>query len=221
MKAVLFDVYETLLTGTRHTDREPRLRQVAHDFGVSFDSSKSLTDRLDSEIRAAHQQSTAAFPEVDIRELWVNIFPSLPDPDAFALAAEEAVHPVIAIPSAEETLIKLAERGIVLGIISNAQAYTRTLLKHHLPNAWELFDPELLLFSYQHRIAKPDPTLFQMALKRLGARGIRAHEILMVGDSEKNDIEPAKALGMQAELVELGKVRLDPESLLGKGVPRA
>ena len=44
-------------------------------------------------------------------------------------------------------------------------------------------------------IRKPDPQLFQLALERMG---LKAGEALVVGDSLKNDILPARSLGCQA-----------------------
>ncbi|MEP4076366.1 HAD family hydrolase [Haloferula sp.] len=203
MKAVLFDVYETLLTGSRKEDREPLLRTVTDRFGLEFPASQSLSDRLDQEVQLEHRQSPEEFPEIDIRDTWRRIFPSLTDADAdgFALAAEEAIHPVTAIGGARETILEFHQRGIALGIISNAQAYTKILLDRHLGDAWHCFDPELLFFSYEHRIAKPDSRLFQLAKERLAVRGIPVSEVLMVGDSIKNDIEPARSVGFRTHLV--------------------
>ena len=200
MKAVLFDVYETLLTGERLADREPLLRKVAANFGLKFDTESSLTARLDHEIRLEHRRSAFSHPEIDIRMIWKSIFPSLNDPDAFALSAEEAIHPVKAIAGAEKTLLELNQRGIKLGIISNAQAYTRILLQKHLPNAWANFDPQLLFFSYEHGVAKPGHELFRLARNQLTTIDICPHEVLMIGDSVTNDIEPAKAVGFKTGL---------------------
>lgn len=222
MKAVLFDVYETLLTGTRHADREARLRRVIRQFGLEFPDDQALAERLDLEIRLEHQQSSEEHPEVDIREIWRRIFPRLDDPEPFALAAENAVHPVAAIPGAEETLLKLDRRGLKLGIISNAQAYTRKLLKRHLPEAWNCFDSGLLFFSYEHRISKPDSHLFRLAIDRLARDGIHPGEVLMVGDSETNDIGPARSLGLTTHLVrgvlpDLSRIPAGPEDQRHQG----
>ncbi|MGB6220216.1 MAG: HAD family hydrolase [Haloferula sp.] len=201
MKAVLFDVYETLLTGTRLQDREPGLRQVLSHFGLDYPSSESLCDRLDREIRIENQQSQEPHPEVDIREIWKRIFPSLDRPDAFSLAAEEAIHPVRLKAGARDLVVDFHKQGRLLGIVSNAQAYTRILLEKHLGEAWSHFTPDLMIFSYEHRTSKPGRAIFQIALDRLKTHGIGPHETLMVGDSIVNDIEPAQRLGMQARLV--------------------
>lgn len=201
MKAALFDVYGTLLRGRRVTDRETPLREVIRRFGLSHPPHESVAERLDLEIRRAHELSGAPFPEVDIRDIWRRLFPGLEDADSFALAAENAIHPVEAIDSSIELAESLRADGVALGIVSNAQAYTRVLLQRHLGELWEAFDPGLLAFSYQHRIAKPDLRLFQVVLGELTHRGIRPDEVVMIGDSPTHDIAPAESLGMRTRLV--------------------
>lgn len=114
--------------------------------------------------------------------------------EEFALAAENAMHPTALINTARERIHELIRVGVKLGIISNAQHYTRQLLTEHLGDLWEQFDPELMIFSYEHQMAKPDPRLFEMAIRR--AR-LPAREVLMVGDSDVNDCAPASRAGMQ------------------------
>ncbi|MEM1084613.1 MAG: HAD family hydrolase [Verrucomicrobiota bacterium] len=217
MKAALFDVYGTLLIGSRVTGREAPLRKIVAQHKLSFPPDLSLSQSLDNRISEAHRLSEADYPEIDIREIWQEIFPDLIDADFFALEAEKAVHPVTAEQSAAATILDLHRNGLKLGIISNAQAYTRILLKEHLGPAWDCFDPNLCLYSYEHRIAKPDPFLFQTAIERLSRHGITPSETVMIGDSVENDIEPARRLGMQVKWLK-EESELTPESLSGKGM---
>lgn len=50
----------------------------------------------------------------------------------------------------------------------------------------------LVIDSAEAGVRKPDPAIFGLALERLG---VRPEEILVIGDSVKNDIEPPRALG--------------------------
>jgi putative hydrolase of the HAD superfamily len=89
-------------------------------------------------------------------------------------------------------------RGIALGLASNAQPYTLHELDLALSEAGlsrSLFRSDLVFWSYLHGYAKPDPHVFRAISARLLAEGITAGEILMVGDREDNDIEPARAQG--------------------------
>jgi FMN phosphatase YigB (HAD superfamily) len=114
-----------------------------------------------------------------------------------------------------EVLTRLRERGCVLGIASNSQAYTLRELREHLAPAGlslDLFDRDVCFWSFAHGFSKPDPHVFQILTARLKERGIRSVETLMVGDRLDNDIEPVQAFGWQTWLLtssptagELGK----------------
>ncbi|BCX50239.1 FMN phosphatase YigB HAD superfamily [Haloferula helveola] len=200
MKAVLFDVYQTLLSGRRVERPDGPLREVITRFGLELDPDQSPSERLREEFRRDHARSEHSHPEVDIRDCWRRIFPSLSDPDAFALAAEQAVHPVLPMQGAREAIRRLHDRGCRLGIVSNAQAYTTPLLKEHLGPEWSLFEPSICAFSYRFGFAKPNPGLFRAAIEPLLSTGIPPEEILMIGDSPTNDIVPAQSLGIRTHL---------------------
>lgn len=53
---------------------------------------------------------------------------------------------------------------------------------------------DLVVASAEEGVSKPDPGIFEIALRRAGCA---AHDAVMVGDRIDNDIRPAKALGMQ------------------------
>lgn len=53
--------------------------------------------------------------------------------------------------------------------------------------------------SAKVKIRKPDSKIFELGIKALD---LKAEEVLVVGDSMKNDIEPARALGCQTLLLE-------------------
>jgi putative hydrolase of the HAD superfamily len=92
----------------------------------------------------------------------------------------------------------LKDRPSLLGIASNAQAYTLRELSEALAThalGMDLFESHLCFWSFQHGFSKPDPHVFQILTARLAARGIGSAEILMVGDRFDNDIEPARNHG--------------------------
>ncbi|MBB5353787.1 FMN phosphatase YigB (HAD superfamily) [Haloferula luteola] len=200
IRAVFFDVYGTLLDGPRRDDRGQKMSEVARQFGLH--PIPQLDQRLDQAIQDSHAQSSEPFPEIDIRELWQAIFPDLGDRDRFAFEVEEAIHPVSIVPQGAVLLEQAVQQGAALGVISNAQAYTRSLLAQHFPHHWKSFDSELLVFSYEHRIAKPDLRLFQTAQLPLLRRGFQPDEILMVGDSPGHDLLPAAQLGWRTLQIE-------------------
>lgn len=191
---MLFDIYGTLLQGRRLTDHRRRMAEVARRFGLEHDF--ALDRAFDHAVVAAHRASPDPWPEIDVREIWIHLFPELDEPDRFALEIEDAIHPVSPTPWAEGLLDQTFARGLPVGIVSNAQAYTRILMQRHFPRHWPRFRPDLLAFSYEHRIAKPDLRLFEIALAPLLEEAIDPGHVVMVGDSPENDLAPARELGL-------------------------
>jgi putative hydrolase of the HAD superfamily len=99
--------------------------------------------------------------------------------------------------------LRLKERGVLTAILSNMGDNVLDNMKREfdwLPR----FD--VLVWSYQLRIAKPDPAIYRYVLDKLGAR---PEEALFLDDKLIN-IEAAQALGMQAiQFSTVEKLRLD------------
>ncbi|MGE9269580.1 MAG: hypothetical protein ACQKBU_02155, partial [Verrucomicrobiales bacterium] len=85
MKAVLFDVYETLIRGTRipTSDHDASWHQVALSFGL--EPRTQVRRSMDDFIQQEHERSPHPHPEVDIREFWRRLYPELEDIDTFSL----------------------------------------------------------------------------------------------------------------------------------------
>lgn len=204
IEVVLLDVYGTLLRGHRIDRPEDAMRRVAAEFGLEI-TTPSLDAAFTQAIAGAHSRSPEPWPEVDVREIWRGIFPELNDPETtgpVALAMEQARHVVEPVSGAAEFLDRAADAEITLGLVSNAQAYTESLLEHHF--GLERFDSSRHAFSYVHRIAKPDPRLFERALAADDQRGLPRNQVLMIGDSLTNDIVPARSLGLRTCLLPHG-----------------
>ncbi len=86
---------------------------------------------------------------------------------------------------------QLKERGLLTAILSNMGDSV-------LENIQREFDwlPrfDVLIWSYQHNLAKPDPAIYRLALQKLGAN---PEEALFIDDKLVN-IDAAHALGMPA-----------------------
>ncbi len=69
---------------------------------------------------------------------------------------------------AKEVLAALKSKGFRLGIISNTADLARPAILDLLPPDFSLsdFDPQLVLFSSELGIAKPDPAVFREAVRR-------------------------------------------------------
>jgi len=93
------------------------------------------------------------------------------------------------------TLSTLRDRGIGMGIISNWDYRLPALLEQL--NLSTYFDEALI--SFREGIAKPSVDLYRRALNRVAHP---AHAIRYVGDHVDLDLEPARAVGMDAYIVD-------------------
>ncbi len=94
-----------------------------------------------------------------------------------------------------ETLTHLKNEGYLVGVISNSPPCINDQLldlgiKQYVDEA---------LFSFEVGSRKPEKEIFTMLLSRMGVTPARA---LMVGDSIKNDINGARAVGIDALLLD-------------------
>ncbi|HEV2136638.1 MAG TPA: HAD family phosphatase [Terracidiphilus sp.] len=95
---------------------------------------------------------------------------------------------------------QLKKDGILTAILSNIGDSVHESLQREFH--W-LVNFDVLVWSYQLRIAKPDPAIFEYALQKLG---VAAAETLFIDDKPVN-VEAACAVGMKA-LVYVGMTKL-------------
>jgi len=187
------------------------------NIGVRYDSRRPPTaEEFHTAIEDAHAVSKARgieTPEIDVLEIWGlvlsrwnaegRIFPTADiDSRDFALEYETLANPVWPMPGAAECLDRLRTVGFVLGIVSNAQFYTRLLFPALLGKTLDGlgFEPDLQVFSFEHGFGKPGRGLCEVASKRLASRGILPNETLFVGNDMLNDVAPAAAVGFRTAL---------------------
>ena len=211
IRAVIFDVYGTLLeVGPPPADADARWEKLFREF---FQAAPAFT-RLDFAIACQRSMATRhatargrgiAFPEILWPEVVAEVLPGFaPWPasaqEEFVFRLLQTSHTTRLFEGAADALRQFTLAGCVLGIASNAQAYTLRELREALRPAslhLDLFAGDLCFWSFEHGFSKPDPQVFRVLSTRLPARGITAHETLMVGDRLDNDIGPARAQGWQ------------------------
>jgi putative hydrolase of the HAD superfamily len=104
---------------------------------------------------------------------------------------------------------KLNERGLLTAILSNMGDSVLASVEREF--AWiENFD--VLVWSYQLRMAKPDPAIYQTVLGKLGTK---PEEALFIDDKLVN-IEAAWAMGMKA--IQFSTVKRLREDLIASGL---
>ncbi len=179
IRAVLFDIYGTLVIsgcgdigltaeqapGAR-TNQDDPFRLALGSAGVDTDA---LPDGFDGAaalrevIGASHARARAQdidYPEVDILAIWEALLTGLGiSADArtirrIAVEYEFRSNAVWPMPGLRQLIAELAQRGLVLGIVSNAQFYTPLMLAAFLGNdiAAAGFDAALL------RLVIPTPS---------------------------------------------------------------
>jgi FMN phosphatase YigB (HAD superfamily) len=211
VRAAIFDVYGTLLeVGPPPADGDARWQEL---FRNTFRVGTNLS-RLDFSVacnRAITRRHTEAkargipFPEIVWPSIVAEVLPAFNK--LKAPAQEEFIFRQIQIgrttrlhAGAGYALQLLINQRCVLGIASNAQHYTLRELRDALAGAGldlPQFERDLCLWSFENGFSKPDAHVFQILVSRLEARGISPAETLMVGDRLDNDIEPARAYGLQ------------------------
>jgi putative hydrolase of the HAD superfamily len=98
-------------------------------------------------------------------------------------------------PEVPDTLVRLRQRGLRVGVISNFDGRLPPLL-----GALALAPlVDVVVHSTAVGAAKPDPRIFREAVARLA---LSAAEVLHAGDAVVADVEGARAAGLRAVLVD-------------------
>lgn len=222
VRVVLFDIYGTLFLsgsgdiGTTAPDRSAEALCGAfaavgiplRDGAEGRAAAGCLRAQLAAD-HAARRRAGVDHPEVDLLEVWRAALgvcatqgwlaedPARVDVPRLAVEYEVRVNPVWPMPGARSTLATLRDRGVPLGLVSNAQFFTRALF----PAFWDApcealgVDPDLVFLSYEHGWAKPSPYLFRQAADLLRCRGIAPRNVLYIGNDLLNDVRPAAQVG--------------------------
>jgi putative hydrolase of the HAD superfamily len=226
-KVIFWDVYGTLFVAQRGNldallEREGELRtafeRTIKNFGIAAVPAR-LHDLFLRGVQAEREARVAegiAHPEVRIDEIWFKLLekfrpenaPSINFAREVALFFERQANPIQLQPHAFDVLNTLKQRGLRHGIISNAQFYTPIELSQLLRdesacaicNYESIFDPMLVIFSFDLGIAKPDLALFRRAVEALTRENVMPDDCVFVGNSLVNDIEPAQHIGFRTVL---------------------
>lgn len=217
--ALAVDVYGTLLASAAG---EIGPGAAPEDGWAAFPH--DMAERLRALVDEEHARKRAEgipWPEIDSAALFARALGLGYDDGARAAVAWECTtNRCQAMPGAMELLTACVSRGIMLGIVSNAQFYTPLFIEEAFgaylfgerrTSARELFDatpvrrclgfdPDLTLWSCGTGRAKPDRWMFDELARRLAARGVPADRILFVGNDALNDCAAAGEAGLSTAL---------------------
>jgi FMN phosphatase YigB (HAD superfamily) len=177
------------------------------------------------------------YPEIVSERIWENILKKLLQKDykfdagffgslneysrKIAFFFHASIQGTACYDGAAATLKQLKDRGIVLGLIADAQCFTLVQLQRGLAAQVEtaridnLFSKEMRALSFEVGSKKPSDRLFQRLRAALDSQGLAPHEVLHVGSRIAQDVVPAKKLGMRTALFAGDKASLaaTPEQL--------
>lgn len=187
IKAVIFDMFETLITHYK----SPLYfgAQIAVDMGITEKKLREIWDPSD------HDRSIG---KMTLEEVFEQILRANNkySPELVEKLTEKRIaakiecfnhlHPEI-VPMFEE----LKKQGYRIGLISNCFSEETTVIRNSV--LWRYFDAPFL--SYEQGVAKPDEEIFHRCVKELG---VTPEECLYVGDGGSRELETAEKLGMKA-----------------------
>lgn len=187
IRAVIFDMYETLIT----LFRSPLYfgRQMAEDANIPEEKFQELW-RPTEEDRTIGNLTLEQTIEMILRrnqcfsEQLLNLI--VKKRIASKEASFEHLHPQIIT-----MLESLKRQGILIGLISNCFSEEAEVIRKSV--LFPYFDAVCL--SYEQRIQKPDAAIFRRCLDQLS---VKPQECLYVGDGGSRELEAAKQLGMHA-----------------------
>lgn len=211
LKAVAFDLWETLITDTPALSRQQeRIRLTRMEEILRGRGHGAVADRIEHAYRALWHRcqdlywsndrdipcrrqiehfleelgfSPSSFDEAMLAEL----------EHAYAHAALEVLPATV--DGAVETLAALKSGGFGVGLISNTGRTPGSVLRSILDALGLASSIDVMVFSNEHGHCKPQPSIFEELRRGLG---VRYDEMLFVGDNLYADVHGAKRCGMRA-----------------------
>ncbi|MSR56332.1 MAG: HAD family hydrolase [Planctomycetaceae bacterium] len=111
-----------------------------------------------------------------------------------------------AAPNARAALAHIRRSGCRQGLVADGQVFTLTQILRALrrgvktPSLTKLFSPGCVSLSYQFGVRQPAESLFEACLASLQREGISAAQTLHVASRLRDELGPAKRLGMRTAL---------------------
>jgi putative hydrolase of the HAD superfamily len=210
LDCVLFDAGDTLLAPA--PSFQGRFVAVAAAAGLPLEEA-AVDAAIAEAVRAAEWPSDWTDPATQ-RSFWVGFYrevlAALGHRDD-GIRVADALFAAFSDPAGyrlfddvRPALEALAARGVKLGVVSNFEPWLEDVLA--LQGIDQLF--AAVAISGKLGVAKPDPEIFQAALKEAGAE---PEATLHVGDQLVNDVAAARAVGITPVLIDRFGRHPDPD----------
>lgn len=213
IKAILFDLFDTLLLVKRTSDLGERCIRNVYLFiarsgvNVSFDEfmkvysdvRRQVYERMDKYFEEPH--FSFRIMQTLLRLGYDHDRAAPISRGAAEAYMEELSRHVYPDEEAVPVLKSLRERGYKVGVISNfsiPEGARRLIAAHGLESHLDV-----IVISGEINRRKPSPEIFNMALNYLR---VKSSEAVFVGDTPDTDIRGAKGVGMKAILIDRGNI---------------
>ncbi len=201
MKAVLFDLGDTLFRLNPMAEVTAEYATVLASEGVEDAETEAarIIETLRERLAAGYGRGEMAEPS--IAEL---VHPFIGN-DARARALADALDRMLGVADIErweradgrEALFEeLRRKGYGTAFVSNTLTAPE-LMTARLREFELLAHAEVAVFSVEHRVRKPNPEIYRVALRSLG---VEPGDALFVGDRVREDVRGPRAVGMRAVL---------------------
>jgi putative hydrolase of the HAD superfamily len=205
VRGVVFDLYGTLIDDAPPDDYARFLAETARTIGADPER-----------FRIAWEANDVARYTGPIESCFQSICADLEVADfhsALDLRLERMRALLVPRPDAVSTLQRLRQRGLRLGMISNASS--------ELSGLWteSAFAPlfDAALFSADEGMMKPDRRLYERMAELLD---VAPADTLFVGDGAYRELQGAEAVGMTAVLIRVPHDEWEHEGTIGWRGPR-
>ncbi len=211
IKAIGFDLWETLITDTPDISRrQERLRLARMEEILALAGYTGAAAEIERAYRLLWHRCLDLYWSADVdipcrRQIEHFLEALALDPASFdepVLSAMESAYanaaveiPPSTVEGAHELLTQLKARGLGVGLISNTGRTPGYALRDILRNAGLSPLIDVMVFSNEHGACKPQPSIFEELRRGLGTR---YDEMMFVGDNLYVDVYGAKKCGMQA-----------------------
>ncbi|HVS33729.1 MAG TPA: HAD family hydrolase [Thermoanaerobaculia bacterium] len=211
VRAIGFDLWETLITDTPDMSKaQQRLRLVRMEEILVRHGHGALAGRLEHAHREVwhrcHDLYWSRDEDIPCRRQIEHLLEELGlDPrslsesalsaleDAYATAAVEI--PPAVVDGAAGALAALKDRGLGIGLVSNTGRTPGSALREILAQAGLAQFIDVMVFSNEHGVCKPQTSIFDELRRGLGTS---FSEMLFVGDNTYVDVYGAQRAGMRA-----------------------
>jgi 2-haloalkanoic acid dehalogenase type II len=188
-KAIIFDCWNTIMYVRSRPTLLDRVSLVLLNHPLNYRTLKRMENSL---MRHPQHDSRAAARKL-IRDFYLPPVPYLINRTQNIIEGRHAHYQ----PFQESiATLKQLKKTYKLGLLSNTHEliFDRVRREYKFDSLFDAVVP-----SYETGLLKPEPEIFQLILGKLG---VEPHEAVMVGDSLRDDVLGAEAMGMRGILVD-------------------